>query len=79
MAHYRDEKLLKKSTSAEFDKIHEPGAPAPHAGIYCCVACKHEIAIAETHKLPPQNHHQHATGVGRIQWQLTVYADHEAK
>ena len=41
---------------------------------YRCAACGHEIGIAKGHKLPPQNHHQHAPGIGRIQWQLLVYA-----
>ncbi|EQD58023.1 hypothetical protein B1A_10996, partial [mine drainage metagenome] len=39
-----------------------------------CVACGDEIGIAKGHTLPPQNHHQHAAGVGRIRWQLVVYA-----
>jgi hypothetical protein len=25
--------------------------------------------------LPPQNHHQHATGQGPIKWQLLVFAE----
>ncbi len=38
------------------------------------VSCGDEIGIAKDHTLPPQNHHEHASSVGRIRWQLVVYA-----
>lgn len=79
MAWYKYEKFLSKSDDGAYDQIHEPGISAPHAGIYRCVACGHEIGIAQGHTLPPQNHHQHKVNQGRIQWQLTVYADHNPK
>lgn len=74
MALYKNATHLKTSTSAEFDKTHSPGTEAPHAGIYRCTACGDEIGIAKTHKLPPQNHRQHAANAGKIEWQLVVYA-----
>jgi hypothetical protein len=76
MALYKYPEHLTKTDDAAFDQINEPGTQAPHAGIYRCVACGHEIGIAQSHTLPPQNHHQHNPGVGRIRWQLLVYAQH---
>ena len=43
-----------------FRDIHNPGIPAPYGGIYRCEVCAHEIAIAERHTLPSQNHGQHS-------------------
>lgn len=76
MALYKYSNHLTQISDEAFDKKHEPGTPAPHAGIYRCVACGHEIGIAQDHTFPPQNHHQHQPGLGRIQWQLLVYAQH---
>ena len=76
MALYKYNANLSQTNDAAFDAIHEPGISAPHAGIYRCVACGHEVGIAQGHTLPPQNHHQHRPGVGRIQWKLLVYAQH---
>ena len=50
------------------------GNVAPYAGIYRCVVCGEEIGIAQGHTLPPQNHHQHPAGPGRIEWQLIMQA-----
>lgn len=76
MALYKYGNYLTSSNEIAFDKIQEPGTTAPHAGIYRCTKCGHEIGIAQGHVLPPQNHHQHSTGLGAIQWQLLVYAVH---
>ncbi len=76
MAHYRYDWAVLKSDSDAFDQTHHPDTPALYAGIYRCQGCGREIAIAERHKLPPQNHHQHAPADGPILWRLTVYADH---
>ena len=74
MAQYKYEKYLNKGDSAEYDKKHSPGDTADNAGIYRCVGCGDEIGIAKGHTLPPQNHHQHAPGAGKIEWQLLVFA-----
>ncbi|WP_233839470.1 hypothetical protein [Paraburkholderia sp. ZP32-5] len=74
MAQYKYQKFLKEGQSDVYDKRYAPGSEAYNAGIYRCVACGHEIAIAKGHTLPPQNHHQHAPGLGPIEWQLIVYA-----
>jgi hypothetical protein len=72
MALYKYGQFIEKSTDEAFDKLIEPSNPAPWPGIYRCHAYGHEIGIAQGHILPPQNHHQHAPGLGRIQWRLVV-------
>ena len=74
MAIYKHGEYLSRSDHEEFDKKHAPGAEAYNPGIYRCVACGDEIGIAKGHTLPPQNHHQHAVGLGKIEWQLLVFA-----
>jgi hypothetical protein len=74
MALYKYSTHLTKSDHAAFDEQQEPGTKTDNAGVYRCVACGYEIGIAKGHTLPPQNHHQHAVGLGRIRWQLVVYA-----
>lgn len=74
MAQYKYGDHLHHSTHSAYDTRHAPGTPAENAGIYRCVACGDEIGIAKGHTLPPQNHHQHAAGVGKIEWQLLVFA-----
>ncbi len=74
MAGYKYGEYLKKSDHEEYDKKHAPGSEAGNPGIYRCVACGDEIGIAKGHTLPSQNHHQHAPGLGKIEWQLLVFA-----
>jgi len=74
MAHYKYGQHLQLVDGGAYDERHAPGTPANNAGIYRCVACGDEIGIAKGHTLPPQNHHQHAPGVGKIEWQLLVFA-----
>lgn len=77
MAQYKYGNLLKQNNHAEFDAHHSPGSVTENAGIYRCVACGDEIAIAKGHVLPPQNHHQHNPGAGKIEWQLLVFAQQQ--
>ncbi len=74
MALYKYIQYLAQSNDGAFDILHEPGTRAPHAGIYRCEGCGHEIGIAQGHVLPPQNHHQHTYAQGSILWRLIVYA-----
>jgi hypothetical protein len=74
MAQYKYSQILQQNNHPAFDETHAPGATATNPGIYRCTACGDEIAIAKGHTLPPQNHHQHAPGAGKIQWQLVVFA-----
>ena len=76
MALYKYGQHLTKSEDGAFDAKHAPGVAASHAGVYICAGCGHEIGIAEGHKLPPQDHHQHANAT-KIEWQLLVYAQHQ--
>jgi hypothetical protein len=72
MALYKNSAFLGTSTSDAFDLIHKIDDVAPHAGIYRCVDCGHEIGIAQGHKFPPHPH-EHT----RPRWQLIVYAQHK--
>jgi hypothetical protein len=72
MALYSDSAYLQHSKSEAFTKIWPAGTTAPHPGLYRCPGCGHEIATADTHKLPPQNHHQHTVAQGKVRWQLIV-------
>ncbi len=79
MATYQEDKFLTKIKNDAFDKDHEPGTDAPRAGIYRCMGCHREVGIATSHKLPPQNHHEHSEQQGKIRWRLVAYADHNPK
>lgn len=72
MAVYKYARALENSNSEAFDTILEPGDIARWPGIYQCIVCGREIATAAGHTLPPQNHHQHPYGQGRIRWRLVV-------
>lgn len=74
MAQYKYAQLLNRSDHSAYDETYEPGTKTENAGIYRCGSCGDEIGIAKGHVLPPQNHHQHAPGLGQIRWQLVVYA-----
>lgn len=74
MAQYKYGQHLTQSQHAAFDTLVSPGNAAANAGIYRCVVCGDEIGIAKGHTLPPQNHHQHAPGLGPVQWKLAVFA-----
>lgn len=75
MALYKYGTYLKTSDHQAFDNRLTPGTAAPYAGIYRCTGCGDEIGIAKGHTLPPQNHHQHSTTQGAVQWQLLVFAE----
>lgn len=72
MALYKYTDDLELSQSDAFDSLHEPGSNAPFPGIYVCVNCKHEVATASGHALPPQNHNQHDPNKGPIKWRLVA-------
>ena len=74
MALYNQFQYLMSSNDRGFDAIHDPGAAAPHAGIYRCEECGQEVVSSEGKPLPPQNHHQHRQGQGAIRWRLVVCA-----
>lgn len=78
MARYQKSAYFKPSNGSEFTERQQPGSEAEFAGIYRCVVCGDEIGIAKTHKLPPQNHHQHRPGLGNIEWQLIAAAESQA-
>ena len=75
MAQYKYDTYLHRIDNGEFDKKHAPGSEAAYAGIYRCAFCGHEIGIAKHHKLPSQNDQQHSHDLGKIEWQLLVFAE----
>jgi hypothetical protein len=77
MAWYKDARFLTKVDHPPYDVDHPPGTAAPFAGIYRCMGCGREIAIAYGHTLPPQNHHAHTQNQGAIRWRLIVFANHD--
>jgi hypothetical protein len=72
MALYKYGQFIGTSSDEAFDKILQPSTAATWPGIYRCEGCGHEIAIAQGHTLPPQNHHQHTSSQGSIRWRLVV-------
>jgi hypothetical protein len=72
MALFKYKEYMEPSQDKAFDTLLQPSVAATWPGIYRCHACGHEIAIAQGHNLPPQNHHQHAPGIGPIQWRLVA-------
>lgn len=74
MALCKDRDKIKPSEDPAFDVSHQPGAAAPHSGIYRCANCGDEVASNATQPLPPQNHQQHNPQNGPIRWKLLVYA-----
>ncbi len=79
MALYKYSDNLIYSNNRAFDKISNPGHPAPFSGIYKCVGCGKEIPSIAGHPLPSQNHHEHTSSQETIRWKLIVYADHQGK
>jgi hypothetical protein len=75
MATYKYLRLLSLDYGGKFDDLHDPGVSAPYPGIYRCEECGKEIAIAHSHTLPPEGHHQHALGQGKVRWRLAVSHD----
>ena len=72
MALYKYTQVLIPWNNAEFDRLYEPGMVASWSGIYRCEGCGKEAVHTVGHPLPPQNHHQHTVGQGRIRWRLVV-------
>ena len=72
MAAYKFKHFVTLDHSNKFDALHDPGVSAPYPGIYRCEECGREIAIAKGHALPPESHHSHSLGQGKILWRLIV-------
>jgi len=75
MAQYKFREHLIHSSNSAFDTRHAPGTTANNPGIYRCSGCGDEISVAKGSTLPPQNHHQHEPGLGKMEWQLLVFAE----
>lgn len=74
MAQYKYPQNLSQSTSAAFDTRYAPGTKVENPGIYRCAGCGEEVIVHKGQLLPAQNHHSHARGEGKLEWQLLVFA-----
>jgi hypothetical protein len=72
MALYEHSTHLYQTKHPEFNKDYEPSATSAWSGIYRCQGCAREIVHTTGKPLPPQNHHQHTIGQGKIRWRLLV-------
>ena len=72
MATFKYQAALAKHEGGAFDELLPPGFRISISGIYRCAVCGDEIAANKGDPLPPQNHHQHAPGLGPILWRLIV-------
>lgn len=80
MSWYLDQSSLTKSSGGEWwNQKHNPGSTVPMSGIYKCVGCKKEVTCNKGDPFPPQNHHQHPTGQGPVQWKLNVRTNTEGE
>ncbi|MDD2700640.1 MAG: hypothetical protein PHH36_05315 [Sideroxydans sp.] len=61
-----------KGEGAHWTTTYNPSDAVPVSGIYKCLACKKEVTSNKGDKFPPQNHHQHTTAQGKIQWKLNI-------
>lgn len=76
MSWYIDDSILKKATNDKpwWKNTYGPAEKVPRSGIYRCLGCGREACCNEDDPFPPQNHHQHSTGQGKIVWKLNVAA-----
>jgi len=75
MAQYKYREHLIHASSAAFDTRHAPGTVASNPGIYRCPGCGEEVTVLRGQRLPPADHHQHDPKLGKVEWQLLVYAE----
>lgn len=61
--------------NATYEKKYHPGDECAFEGIYKCAGCGKEITLAKGKTFPPQDHHQHPPAIGRIEWQLFIFAE----
>lgn len=73
MALYNDASNFTPSNDPLFGRVFEPGQLLPKGGMCRCTGCNKEIAIAQYHALPPQNHHQHLYSKLPIRWKLITF------
>ncbi|MBX8511302.1 hypothetical protein K5D34_16560 [Pseudomonas cichorii] len=81
MAYYTDNSKFDKITNPSdvWSKQFGPAEIVPASGIYRCIGCKKEVTSNKGDKFPPQNHHQHATSVGPVKWQMNVWTNTDGK
>ena len=77
MSWYISSSRLKEAIAdkAWWTTVYGPGEEVPVSGIYRCLGCDREDTCNQGDPFPPQNHHQHTQGQGRIRWRLNVRAN----
>ena len=78
MAKYLYRQFVEQTDHDLFDRNHRPIEFAPRSGIYRCMGCGREVAVAEGGALPGYGHHGHGADEGTPRWRLIVYADHRS-
>jgi hypothetical protein len=74
MSSYTSNSVLKKVDGSKewWTTEYDPGDEVPVSGIYRCLGCNREVTSNYKDPFPPQNHHQHSAGQGKIRWKLNV-------
>ena len=72
MAAYKFKHFVTLDHSNKFDALHDPGSAHHILESTDAKNAGREIAIAKGHALPPESHHSHSLGQGKILWRLIV-------
>jgi hypothetical protein len=72
MATYKHRDFLIENQNEIFDGVYEQGTIIFHSGIYRCLECGAEIAIAERKIFPLCGHHLPRDGQPHALWRLLV-------
>ena len=72
MAIFKEMRRVRWSASKAFDGVLRPGTLARFEGIYRCVGCDAETAVAGGGTLPAAEPFEHPKWCPGIQWQLLV-------
>ena len=70
---------LRECLDPVFDRVCLAGALVPHAGIYRCTACRHEVAIAAGENFPGPSHQGHPPLMTIASWQLVVAVEPDTR
>jgi hypothetical protein len=75
LARYKRRSYVLESDHAAFEVRYAPAARVENPGIYRCIGCGDEVAVAKGHLLPRPGGHEHAAGEAKVEWQLIVFAE----
>jgi hypothetical protein len=75
VALYKRKPYILESDLTAFEVRYAPAARVANPGIYRCLGCGEEVAVAKGHQVPRPEQHEHAAGDGKAEWQLIVFAE----